>query len=446
MDIHERIEKEEAKLKIIVNKALDYVEKKHVDQALISVVKSTGLTTSVRNQETNEVKFSKRRDFSVTIWNDHHKGSASTTDLCDGAIFSTLDAAIDISKHTESDIYNGLADDEDLQREFTDFDTFYPEEPNPEAQIARSMELEKMCISHEKIKQCNSASVNSGYGQSIFATTEGQFYTVKGSYFSDSISLTAEENDQMEQGGSYHFTYTSRNRWKLEDMMKEALNETIPNLGAQKIQTQTLPVIFDKDVSPNIFYWLISGLEGQGQYKKTSYLNDCLGETILPEWLTVLEDPYMMHEMASSCVDSSGSKTIKRDIVTNGKVASYILSAYSARQLKMKNTGNGNGTYNWLVTNSGISRKELEKKMDTGLIIKDMMGFGLDPLTGDVSVGVRGLMVEHGEVTYPVKEITIAGNAREMLKNIVAISNDIDPESSIKTGSILIDAIKIAGK
>ncbi len=446
MDIQERLQKEEEKLRTVVEKALDYIMKKNVDQALVSVVKSTGLTTSVRNQETDVVKFSKRREFSAELWNDHHKGSASTTDLSDDAIYKTIDAAIDISKYTEKDVYNGLAEDEDLQREFQEFDTFYPEEPNPEMQISRAMELEKLSLGNKKIKQCNSANVACGYGQSIFATTKGQFYTTRGSHYSDSISLTAEENDQMEQGGSYHFTYRSDIRWKLEDIVKEAFDDTIPKLGAQKIPTQNLPVIFDRDVAPNIFYWLVSGLSGLAQFKKVSYLNDCLGETILPEWLTVTEDPYMLHEMSSCCVDSSGSKTTKRNIITNGSVSSYILSAYSARQLKMKNTGNGDGIYNWLITNSGISRNDLIKKMDTGLIIKDMMGFGLDPLTGDISVGVRGFMVNHSEIVYPVKEITIAGNARDIFKNIVAISNDIDPESSVKTGSILVDSIKIAGK
>lgn len=446
MNIQERLVSEETELKALVNKALNYISDKHLDQAKVCVDKDTGLSTSVRNQETEKVDFTKSRSMVVTIYNNHHKGFAMTSDLSESAVFSTIDAAIAISKHTGEDIYCGLAEKEDLQTEYTDFDVFYPKEPDPDKQIAVAMELEKICMSKEHIKQCIGASTSNNYSQMVYGNTLGQIFTERSSSYSEGISLLAEKDGKMENGGSYHYSYTTDKLWSLEELSAEAIEDTVSKLGGESITTRTSPVIFDRYIATSLFSWLMSGLAGTSQFKKTSFIAGCLGKELMPKWLTVHEDPYAMHEMSSSCVTSSGAKTVKRDIVSSGTVASYLLSAYSARQLKMKNTGNDDGTHTWYITNSGITRKELEKQMNNGLIVNELLGSGFNPITGDLSVGASGFLVENGEIVRPVKEITIAGNAVDIFRNIAAISNDVNMKSSIRTGSILVDGIKIAGK
>ncbi len=445
MEILERLEKERQELVKVVEKSLDYIKSKHISQAEVSVARSTGLTTIVRNQETENVNFSKSKRLSICVINDNHEGVAATSALDPDSIKDTIDAAIEISKHTEKDIYCGLPDKEDLQHEFANFDVFYPCDPDPQDQIDKAMELEKICLGEKEIKQSRGSNYHSSYGQTVSGNTYGQMICENYSVFSNSISLIAERDDQMECSGGGHYTYAKNKLWSLEQIAEEAISNTKSKLGGKKLSTRTVPIILDKYNAPMIFNWLEVGLFGRAQFKKVSYITDCLGQQVMPNWLTVHEDPYVKGEMASSSFDSTGAKTIKRDIVTNGTVASYLLSAYSARQLKMKNTGNASGTYNWYITNSGISFDELVKKLDTGIIITETMGDDFNSITGDISIGISGLWVEHGEIIHPIKEMTLAGNVKDILKSVVAISNDINPKSAIKTGSILLSELKIAG-
>ncbi len=446
MDIREKFRKDETELRALVEKALDYIGSKKLEQAFLYVRKSETLSVSVRKQIPEKVDYSNGLSMCVTVFNDYCRGSASSSNLSESSVFSAIDAAADISAHTSRDEFCGLPEKEDVQYEVTDFDTFYPEDADPDAMIERAAELERICLAREGIKQAVSSTAANSSGMIVAGSTMGQVVAFPSSFFSSSVGLVAEQDGVMERGSGYHFSYRSDKVWPLEKIADEAVNDTLSRLGGRKIATRTAPVILDKDVASSLFMWLGTAISGRPQYRRTSFLVDCLGKQVMPEWLTIHEDPHIVGEMASDCMDSTGARTTKKDFVTNGVVASYMLSAYSARRLKMRNTGNADGNYTWLITNSGISRTDLERKMDTGLVITDMMGVNFNSVTGDVSTGCSGYWLENGVKAYPVKEITVAGNCRDLFMNIVAISNDINEKSSVKTGSVLLDHMQIAGQ
>lgn len=448
LSINERIKKEQIELEKIIEKAITYAKKQGADQAKIYVSKSTGLDVSVRNQEVENISFNKNRVLGITVYCNNSKANCTTSDLSDDAIYSSVDAAIAIAHYTQKDPFAGLPEKDDLMFETIDLDILHPLEPDPDFSTKQAIELEKLALNHPLIKQTINSSFCNRYGQSIVGNTYGQIITSQFSYFSSSIGLIGEKDGVMENGYGYHFACDINDLWSIETIAKEAIDKTIRHIGARKIKTISVPVIFDKSTATTLFNFLISALSGKSQFKKTSFLNDCLNTQVLPNWLSVYEDPLIKKEFASSYVDNDGAKTIPRFIVEDGVVKSYLLSAYSARQLKLKNTGNAGGIYNWIINskNKVPTKNELLKTLDKGLIVTSLMGHGFDPITGDYSFGAKGLWVEQGEILYPVHEITIAGNAKDTLKNIIAIDNDINKKSQIKTGNILVDTIKIAGK
>lgn len=445
MEINERIDKEQRDLEKIVRKALAYAEKNGADEAVVSVSKSTGLSTSVRNRNVEKVTFRKTRSMAICVYKNKCKGVAASSDLSDSAVKDAIDAAIAISKHTEPDQYSGLPDKNDLLMESVDLDQFHPTEPNSDECIETALELEKIGLSNPKIKQSMGARISQNYGLAVRGNTLGQIFSHKHSGFSRSLSLTAEQDGISECGSGWHSSCDKNDLWDLEKIAKEAIEDTVSQLGARKIKTTSAPVIFDRLEAATIFEWLEDGLYGSNQFHKSSFINECLGQKLFPRWLNITEDPLIKKSAYSSPIDADGVKTFKHPIITDGAVASYILSTYSARQLKLPCTGNSGGTYTWFITNNGISRQRLIKQMGTGLVITSLMGSGFDSVTGDISYGARGLWYENGELVCPVKEVTIAGNARDIFSSIVAISNDIDERSSCKTGSVLLGEMKIAG-
>lgn len=446
LNIYERTQKERIELEKTIEKLLAYAKKQGADQTKAAINKQTGITAEIRNQNVEKVTFSKDRSLHITVYCNHCSGSVTTTDLSDDAIYNAIDAAIAISKHTEYDEYSGLPNEDDLYFGNIDLDRFHPQEPDPNVCIENAMNLEKLTIGKPFIKQTISATFHSSYGQGVMGNSNGQMLNIPFSDFSSSISLLAEKDGAMESGYGHHFSCDINDLWSNEKIAKEAIDETISKLGAKKIQTTTSPVIFDNSVSPILFYFLAGGLGGRSQFKKTSFINDCLNKQLFPSWININEDPFIKKNPYSRAFDFDGAKTTAKPIIENGVVKTYILSAYSARQLKMKNTGNAGGSATWKVTNSNITQKQMLKELDTGLLVRDLMGTHFDPNTGDFSFGAEGLWVENGQIAHPVHEITIAGNIKEVYKNLVGIANDIDPRSKIKVGSVLIPSLKIAGK
>lgn len=446
LNIYERTEKERIDLEKTIEKILSYAKKQGADQAKVSINKNTGISADIRAQSVEKVTFSKDRSLGITVFCNHCSGSVATTDLSDSAIYDAVDAAIAISKHTERDEFSGLADKDDLYFDHIDLDRFHPKEPDPDLCIQRAMELERLTMGKPMIKQTISSYTSSSYGQAVFGNSYGQIISIPFSSFCSSLTLLGEKDGNMETGGGYHISCDSDNLWSTEKIADEAISDTVSKLGARKVSTTTSPVIFDNTVAPSVFSILCSAISGNMQYKKISFINDCLGQQIFPSWINVYEDPLIKKSLYSRSFDHDGVKTKPKHIIENGIVKTYILSAYTARQLKMKNTGNAGGTCTLKISNSGISQEALFNEMGTGLLVKETMGMDIDPTTGDFSFGAEGQWIENGQIVYPVHEITIAGNIKDVFKNIVKIANDIDPRFKNKVGSILLGPLKIAGK
>ncbi len=446
MNIEERIYKEQGELLKIIDKALAYAQKNGVTQAAASVSKRTGLKVKVRNQEVEKVSFSKGRSLSIEVYTNRCSGSSYTRDLSEDAIISTVDAAIAISRHTTRDEYAGLPEEKDMQDQNVDLDQFHPQEPDADKMANDALSLEKMSLAHPQIKQSYGASFVNSYGQLIIGNTYGTRLCKPFSSFSESINLIAEKDGKMENDGAGHSAVDFADLWSMEKLSSCAIERTISRLGPRKLQTMTCPVIFDKRAAPTLLSFLLDGLNGRSQFQKTTFIKDCLGTKLFPDWINIEENPYIPKKIFSSCFDMDGARTTRKFIINGGVCESYILDAYSARQLKMQNTGNAGMVSNVIVSNSGITKEQLLKQMGKGLIVTELMGSGFDEITGKLSVGACGFWVENGEIQYPVNEITIAGDVKELFQNIVAIDDDFDPRSSVKVGNILIDHMKIAGK
>jgi len=250
----------------------------------------------------------------------------------------------------------------------------------------------------------------------------------------------------MQRDYSYTSARDMNDLFSAKWVADQAVKRTIERLGAKKIKTQHAPVIFAPEVATGLFGHFVGAISGTSLYKKSSFLLDSLNTQIFPDWVNICEKPHLMKGIASSPYDLEGSKVIDRNIIEDGRLQTYLLTGYAARKLGMKSTGHTGGIHNWFIKDSGMDLAELFKEMGNGLFVTELMGQGVNMVTGDYSRGAAGFWIENGVVAYPVHEITIAGNLKEMFMNIAAIGNDVDPRSSLKTGSILIKQMKIAGE
>lgn len=264
---------------------------------------------------------------------------------------------------------------------------------------------------------------------------------------STSCCVIAEgKNGQMERDYSYTSSRLASELWTPERVGQHAAERTLGRIDAQKLSTREAPIMFAADIATGLFGHLIMGISGSNLYRKSSFLLDQLGEQIFPEWLDISERPHILRGMASTPFDSEGLATRDLEIITDGVLQTYLMTSYAARKLGQQPTGHAGGIHNWLVKSTGESFEQMLKKMDRGLLVTELMGQGVNIVTGDYSRGAAGFWVENGVIQYPVSEITIAGNLKDMMKNIVAIGADTETRSQIQTGSILLDTMKIAGE
>ena len=261
-----------------------------------------------------------------------------------------------------------------------------------------------------------------------------------------SCVLIAQENDEMQRDYSYTSARDMNDLLSAQWVAEQAVKRTVERLGARKIPTQESPVLFCPEMASGLFGHLVGAISGGSLYKKSSFLLDSINTQIFPDWMSITEDPHVIKGIASSPFDSEGGRTVKRDIIDNGFLQTYLLTGYASRKMGLKSTGHTGGIHNWFVKDSGLDLAGLLKEMGTGLFVTELMGQGVNMVTGDYSRGAAGFWVENGVIAYPVHEITIAGNLKEMFMDISAIGSDVDPRSSLKTGSILIEKMKIAGE
>lgn len=446
MSVTEQVAEQRKQLEQAVAHALEFA-KSRCDGAEVAVNKSTGISVSTRQGDVENVEFNSDGALGITVYHKQRKGSASSTDLSEEAIERTVQAAIDIANYTSEDPCAGPAEKSLLAFDAPDLNLFQATELSPEEAIKLASIAEMTALNADScIVNTEGGSFNGHYGIRVFGNSLGLLKSYSSSRYSMSSCVIAEQNGEMERDYAYTIARSMQALKSPEWVGQECARRTLSRLSPRKLPTMKAPVIFASEVATGLFGHLVGAISGSSIYRKSSFLMDSLGKQILPTWLTINEQPHLMGGLASSPFDSEGVRTTERNIVENGVLQTWLMTSYSARKLGLQSTGHAGGIHNWRIEGQGLSFDALLKQMGTGLVVTELMGQGVSGITGDYSRGASGFWVENGEIQYPVSEITIAGNLKDMWMNMVTIADDIETRSNIQCGSVLIPEMSIAGQ
>ncbi|HHR5886480.1 TPA: metalloprotease PmbA [Providencia alcalifaciens] len=446
MSVTEQVAEQRKQLEQAVAHALEFA-KSRCDGAEVAVNKSTGISVSTRQGDVENVEFNSDGALGITVYHKQRKGSASSTDLSAEAIERTVQAAIDIANYTSEDPCAGPAEESLLAFDAPDLNLFQATELSPEEAIKLASIAEMTALNTDsRIVNTEGGSFNGHYGIRVFGNSLGLLKSYSSSRYSMSSCVIAEQNGEMERDYAYTIARSMKALKSPEWVGQECARRTLSRLSPRKLPTMKAPVIFASEVATGLFGHLVGAISGSSIYRKSSFLMDSLGKQILPTWLTINEQPHLMGGLASSPFDSEGVRTTERNIVENGVLQTWLMTSYSARKLGLQSTGHAGGIHNWRIEGQGLSFDALLKQMGTGLVVTELMGQGVSGITGDYSRGASGFWVENGEIQYPVSEITIAGNLKDMWINMVTIADDIETRSNIQCGSVLIPEMSIAGQ
>ncbi len=433
-------------LKQITQDVLKMAKSVGASSAETEVSFGTGQSISVRMGETENIEYNRDKGVSVTVYFGHKKGQASSSDLSSSALKDTVEAACNIAKYTAEDEFCGLADANLMATKMPDLDLYHPWSISVEdaVEIAKECEAAALAVDKKRITNSEGASVYSNEGVFAYANSHGFLGGYPSTRHSISCSVIAEADDAMQRDYWYTNARDAKDMESAVFVGTQAGERTVKRLGAKSIKTGQYPVLFEAPLASGLISSLLSAISGGNLYRKSSYLLDSLGKTIAAPLLNIDELPHLPKGIASSAFDSEGVATRARKLVENGVLQGYMLSSYSSRKLGMQTTGNAGGSHNIVVQHTNHSFADLLALMGTGLFVTEMLGHGLNMVTGDYSRGAAGFWVENGVIAYPVEEITIAGNMKDMLKHIVAIGDDAMKQSSKQTGSILIEKMTVA--
>jgi PmbA protein len=435
-----------ARLEALAEDALQRARKGGASAAEVGASLAGGLSVTVRKGEVETLEHQRDRGFSVTVYFGQRKGSASTSDLAPRAIEETVDKACTIARYTAEDACAGLPDPECMAVDPPDLDLDHPWQIDPDQAVALARDCEAAGLqADERISNTEGGSLSSHRGLRVYANTHG----FSGGYASTSHSLScaliAGKGDQMQR--DYWYTL-SRCADALESpaaVGRRAAERTLRRLGARKLSTRSVPVLFVAELARGFLGHLIGAVKGGAQYRKASFLLDAAGVQVLPDWMSLEERPHIERAMGSAPFDAEGVATHDRTLVAAGVLQGYVLSSYSARRLGLRTTGNAGGIHNLRVLGGGRDFDALLREMGRGLVVTELMGQGVNGVTGDYSRGASGFWVEGGEIVHPVHEVTIAGNLKDLYLDIQAIGSDVDTRGVIQSGSLLVGRMTVAG-
>ena len=439
-----------AQFEALVDSALAHAQKIGATDAAAEASEGCGLSVSVRKGELENVERNRDKSLGVSIYVGNRRGSASTSDFSEAAIERTVQAAFDIARFTAEDPMAGLPDADLIAHELRDLDLFHPWAINSEQAAELALRCEAAALQTDaRITNSEGAAVSAQQSHFVRAHTPG----FRGGYASSSHSVSvapiAGTGDDMQRDAWYSSMRHPDVLAAPEVVGRYAAERALSRLHGRKIRTVSCPVLFESPLASGLLGGLVHALSGGALYRKSSFLMDSLGKQVLPAHINVLEDPFVMRGKGSSPFDEEGVKTSARQLIQDGKVQGYFLSSYSARKLGMTTTGNAGGSHNLMMsstqTRSADDLKAMLKKLGTGLFVIELMGQGINYVTGDYSRGASGFWVEKGEIAFPVQEITIAGNMKDMLMGIQAIGADAYNYGAKSVGSVLINRMKVAG-
>jgi PmbA protein len=430
-----------------VAKILEEAGRQGASACEVSVSMEQGLSTTVRQREVETVEFNRDQGFGITLYVGQRKGSASTTGSGDEAVRETVAAALAIAKHASADEFAGLADPALMAQDVPDLDLYHPWQIAPDQAIELALSCEASAFATDKrILNADGTSLSTHQGCRGYGNSNGFIGAYCSSRHSLSCVMIAESDGQMQRDYHYDVSRVAGDLASAESIGRRAAERAVRRLGARPVPTCDVPVLFSAELATGLFGHFLAAISGGNLYRQSSYLEGALGEVLFPEWLNLDERPLLPRGLASSAYDSDGLATYAKPFVENGQLVSYVLGTYSGRKLGMPSTANAGGVHNLFVTQGNEDQAELIRRMGRGLLVTELMGQGLNLVSGDYSRGAGGFWVENGEIQFPVQEVTIAGNLRDMFRQIVAVGCDVERRSSIHTGSVLIERMKVAGQ
>ena len=412
----------------------------------VAVSLEQGLSTSVRQREVETVEFNRDQGFGITLYSGQRKGSASTSASGPEAIRETVAAALAIAKHTSEDESSGLADKALMAKDLKDFDLFHAWDITPEQAIEQALICEAAAFDADpRIKNADGTTLSTHQGCRVYGNSHGFIGGYASTRHSLSCVMIAEADGQMQRDYWYDVSRQGELLANPVSIGQRAAQRAASRLGARPVPTCEVPVLFSAELAGGLFGSFLGAISGGNLYRKSSFLEGAIGQKLFPEWLTIDERPHLMRAMGSSAFDGDGLATYAKPFVEKGELVSYVLGTYAGRKLGLPSTANSGGVHNLFVTHGDEDQAALLRRMGRGLLVTELMGSGLNMVTGDYSRGAAGFWVENGEIQFAVQEVTIAGNMRDMFKQIVAIGNDLELRSNIRTGSVLIERMTVAG-
>ncbi|WP_137889374.1 metalloprotease PmbA [Pseudomonas sp. 2FE] len=412
----------------------------------VAVSVEQGLSTSVRQGEVETVEFNRDQGFGITLYVGQRKGSASTSASGDAAIHETVAAALAIAKHASEDDCAGLADPELMARDLPDLDLYHAWDITPEQAIERALSCEAAAFAADKrIKNADGTTLNTHQGCRVYGNSHGFVGGYASTRQSLSCVMIAEADGLMQRDYWYDVNRRGEDLADAASIGRRAAERAVSRLGARPVPTCEVPVLFAAELATGLFSHFLSAISGGNLYRKSSFLEGALGQQLFPQWLSLDERPHIPRALGSAAFDGDGLATYAKSFVECGELRSYILGTYSGRKLGLPSTANSGGVHNLFVSHGEDDQAALIRRMGRGLLVTELMGQGLNLVTGDYSRGAGGFWVENGEIQFPVQEVTIAGNLRDMFKQILAVGSDLELRSNVRTGSVLIERMMVAG-
>ncbi|QIE01844.1 metalloprotease PmbA [Buchnera aphidicola] len=445
MQLIKDIKIEELSLLNTVQKTLELSKNKNISIE-VYIKKTIGISVNIRRSIVESVEFNSDGALFITVYNKFSKSTVSSKDFSFNGIENMLDIAINISKHTSSDFFSGLPDIKNLCFDELELDLFHPWEWNIKHAIQFAISSEQAALNFDKrIVNSEGSFFNGHITMNVFGNSLGMLQKYKSTHYSSYNCMIAQDKNAMQRDFDYSVSRKIDNLLKPETLGQNSAKRAVSRLGAKKIATMKSPIIFLSSISYIFFSHLVSAISGNNIYQKSTFLLNDLKNKIFPDWLDILENPHLKQGLGSKPFDDEGVSTNIKYIVRNGILQTWLLNSYTARKLQLESTGNCGGIYNWLVSHKNISFEELLRYMNKGVLITELMGQGVDIINGNYSRGAVGFWVEQGKIAYPIHEITISGNLRNMWNNIISISNDVDVRNNIQCGSVLLSEIQVSG-
>ncbi|HXU94140.1 MAG TPA: metalloprotease PmbA [Gallionella sp.] len=434
-------------LRDIAQDLLDYAKQRGATAACADVSEGFGQTVTVRQNEVETIEYNRDKGLGITVYIGQRRGNASTSDFSRQAVRDTVDAALSIARYTAEDDCAGLPEPGLLAHDCPDLDLYHPWDLPVEDAIGLARECEQAALARDKrINNSEGATVNVHESQFVLANSLGFMGGYPSSRHSLSCAVIAGKDDAMERDYWYSVARDAHEILRADEVGRIAAERTVRRLNARKLATMQVPVLFEAPVASSLLGHFVGAVSGGSLYRKSSFLLGQMGKPIFASHIEIDDVPDIPRGLASSPFDDEGVRVQKRRIVEDGVLRGYFLGSYSARKLGMKTTGNAGGNHNLILRPGELDFDGLLKQMGRGLLVTELLGQGVNHVTGDYSRGAAGFWVEHGEIQYPVQEITIAGNLKDMFRNIAAVGNDVLVQGSRQCGSILVEGMTVAGR